>query len=83
MNINSMLNKTLIVLANKGQLYKYNTYKFYSEDTERYSTKHQLLKRTKRTTKKGNEIYCWEEVKTSYSNRAILEYLIGDLRRMD
>lgn len=83
MNINAMLNKSLLVLASKGQLYKYNTYKFYSEDNCRYSTKHQLLKRIKRTTKKGNEIYHWEEVKTSYSNREILEYLMGDLRRMD
>lgn len=76
MNINSMLNRALIILANKGQLYKYNTFKFYSEDTGRYSTKHQLLKQDKITER-------YIEVKSSYSNREILKYLMEEIRRMD
>ena len=45
MNINAMINKCLMLLAEKEKLYKYNTFKFYSEQTGRYSTKYQLLER--------------------------------------
>lgn len=82
MNINSMINKVLIVLANKGKIYKYNTFKFYSEQFNNYSTKHQLLKRKLISTKNGiQEKY--QEVKTSYSNIDILKYLMEETRRMD
>lgn len=82
MNINTMINKVLTVLSNKGQIYKYNTFKFYSEDFNKYSTKHQLLKRKLIGTRRG--IYeKYNEVKTSYSNKDILQYLMEELKRMD
>ena len=83
MNINSMINKILLMLANqKGKIYKYNIFKFYSEQTSRYSSKHQLLERKLIRTKKGiQEKYI--EVKSSYSNRDILEYLMEETKRME
>lgn len=82
MNINSMINKVLTVLSNKGQIYKYNTFKFYSEEFSKYNTKHQLLKRKLISTRNGiQEKY--DEVKASYTNRDILQYLMEELRRMD
>lgn len=81
MNINSMINKILIVLADKGQIYKYNTFKFYSEELNRYSTKHQLLKREFKNTKRGIQDK-YIEVKASYTNKDILMYLSKELKRM-
>ncbi len=81
MNINSMINKCLIALTQKELFYKYNTFKFYSEQTGRYSTKHQLLRRKLIRTKNGiQEKY--EEIKTSYSNKDILTYLMKELKGM-
>ena len=45
MNVNQNINKLLYVLKQKGQLYKINTFKFYSEKNDKYSTKYQVLKR--------------------------------------
>lgn len=81
MNVNSMINKSLMILANKGEFYKYNTFKFYSEQTNRYSTKHQLLHRRLVAGPRGiSERY--SEVETSYNNRDILQYLMKEIKRM-
>lgn len=45
MNINQNINKLLFALKQKGQLYKINSFKFYSEKNDKYSTKYQVLKR--------------------------------------
>ena len=45
MNINQNVNKLLIALKQKGQLYKINSFQFYSEKTNKYCTKYQILKR--------------------------------------
>lgn len=45
MNINQNINKLLYVLKQKGQLYKINSFQFYSEKNDKYSTKYQILKR--------------------------------------
>lgn len=45
MNINQNINKLLYALTSKGQLYKINSFKFYSEKTNKYCTKYQILKR--------------------------------------
>ena len=45
MNINQNINKLLYALKQKGQIYKINSFKFYNEDKEKYSTKYQVLKR--------------------------------------
>jgi hypothetical protein len=79
MNINSMINKCLIALAQKDLLYKYNTFKFYSEQTGRYSTKHQLLRR-KIIRRKNGDQEKYIEIKTSYSNKDILTCLMKELK---
>lgn len=45
MNINQNINKLLYALKQKGQLYKLNSFQFYSEKNDKYSTKYQVLKR--------------------------------------
>lgn len=45
MNINQNINKLLYALKQKGQIYKINSFKFYSEKNDKYSTKYQILKR--------------------------------------
>jgi len=75
MNINSLINKLLLVLSYKGNYYKYNTFKFYSENNSKYLTKHQLLLKNNKTDK-------YIEVETSYSNRDILTYLMEEYKRM-
>lgn len=81
MNVNSMINKCLLALVQKGKYYKYNTFKFYSEETGRYSTKHQLLKEKMVSTKYGR-MEKYREVKVSYSNKDILNYLVKELKEM-
>lgn len=45
MNINQNINKLLYALKQKGQLYKINSFQFYSEKNDKYCTKYQVLKR--------------------------------------
>lgn len=45
MNINQNINKLLYALKQKGQIYKINSFQFYNETMEKYSTKYQVLKR--------------------------------------
>lgn len=45
MNINQNINKLLYALKQKGQIYKINSFKFYSEKKDKYSTKYQVLKK--------------------------------------
>ena len=45
MNINQSINKLLYALKQKEQLYRINSFKFYSEKNNKYSTKYQVMKR--------------------------------------
>ncbi len=45
MNINQNINKLLYALKQKGQLYKINSFQFYSEKNDKYCTKYQVMKR--------------------------------------
>lgn len=45
MNINQNINKLLYALKQKGQIYKINSFKFYNDKKDKYSTKYQVLKR--------------------------------------
>lgn len=45
MNINQNINKLLYALKQKGQFYRINSFQFYNEKNDKYSTKHQVLKR--------------------------------------
>lgn len=44
MNINQNINKLLYALKQKGQIYKINSFKFYSDKNDKYVTKYQILK---------------------------------------
>ena len=37
MNVNQNINKLLYALKQKGQIYKINSFKFYSEKNDKYS----------------------------------------------
>nr|DAZ28017.1 MAG TPA: hypothetical protein [Caudoviricetes sp.] len=67
MNISQNINKLLYALKQKGQIYKINSFKFYSEKNDKYSTKYQVLKR------KLVEVYNEDEDKTELQEKYILE----------
>lgn len=47
MNVSQNINKLLYALSIKGQIYKINSFKFYSEKNCKYCTKYQILKKSK------------------------------------
>ena len=67
MNINQNINKLLYALKQKGQTYKINSFKFYSEKNDKYSTKYQVLK------KELVEVYNENNNKTELKERYIQE----------
>jgi len=87
MNVNQNINKLLYVLKQKGQLYKINSFQFYSEKNDKYSTKYQILK------KQWREIYNIEKDKMeliekyeqdyeAYSKVDLLKYFIKEYEGM-
>lgn len=68
MNINQNINKLLYVLKQKGQLYKINSFQFYSEKNDKYSTKYQIMKR------QLVEIYNEETEEIEYQERYKQDY---------
>ena len=67
MNINQNINKLLYALKQKGQFYKINSFKFYSETNDKYSTKYQVMKREL-------EQYLNEEMEIEYRERYKQDY---------
>ena len=65
MNVNQNINKLLYALKQKGQIYKINSFKFYSEKNDKYATKYQVLK------KELIEVYNEDEDKTELQERYI------------
>lgn len=45
MNTNQNINKLLYALKLKGKIYKINSFKFYSEKSNKYCTKYQVIKK--------------------------------------
>ena len=87
MNINQNINKLLFALKQRGELYKINSFQFYSERTEKYCTKYQILKRT------FEEVYNVEtgefELKEKYEQDydcygkvELLKYFIDEYKRI-
>ena len=87
MNVNQNINKLLYALKQKGQLYKINSFQFYSEKNDKYSTKYQILK------KQWREIYNIEKDKIelvekyeqdheAYSKIDLLKYFIKEYEGM-
>ena len=87
MNVNQNINKLLYALSIKGQIYKINTFKFYSEKNCKYCTKYQILKREK--IKVYNEETGefefqdrYQQKEECYSKVDILKYLMEEYRKM-
>lgn len=85
MNINQNINKLLYALGQRGQLYRINSFKFYSEVNNKYSTKYQVLKRKLRTYLNENmEIEYrerYEEEYNCYSKIDLMKYLAEEYRK--
>lgn len=86
MNINQNINKLLYALKQKGQIYKINSFQFYSEKADKYCTKYQILKKEK------VEVYNEDENKTElqerykqkeecYSKIDVIKYLVEEYRK--
>lgn len=88
MNINQNINKLLYALKQKGQFYKINSFQFYNENKEKYSTKYQVLKReltpTYTSIELEDEEIEYEEKyfvdKECYNKIDLLKYLAEELR---
>lgn len=90
MNINQNINKLLYALKQKGQLYKINSFQFYSEKNDKYSTKYQVLRRELIPVEvdielEDEEIEYEEKYKQDYecySKINLLKYLVEEYRKM-
>lgn len=86
MNVNQNVNKLLFALKQKGQLYKINSFQFYSEKNDKYSTKYQIMKRqlVEVYNEEIDEIEMQERYKQDYecySKIDLLKYLAEEHRK--
>lgn len=86
MNINQNINKLLYALKTKGQLYKINSFQFYSEKNDKYSTKYQIMKREliEVYNKETDEFELQDRYKQKeecYSKLDVMKYLIEEHRK--
>ena len=86
MNINQNINKLLYALKQRGQIYKINSFKFYNEKTDKYSTKYQVLK--PQIIQEWNNNTCMYEDKEKYiydydcySKIDLMRYLAEEYRK--
>ncbi len=86
MNINQNINKLLYALKQKGQIYKINSFQFYSERNNKYSTKYQILKRVFEETYNIQEdkielIERYKQDYECYSKTDIMKYLAEEYKK--
>lgn len=87
MNINQNINKLLYALKQKGQIYKINSFQFYSEKNDKYSTKYQILKKelVEEYDIKKDKIILVEKFKQKeecYSKIDVMKYFIEEYKGM-
>ena len=87
MNINQNINKLLFALKQKGELYKINTFKFYSKRAGKYCTKYQILKRVFEEVynPKTHDIELKEKYEQDYDcygKVELMKYLIDEYRKI-
>lgn len=87
MNINQNINKLLFALKQKGELYKINSFQFYSERARKYCTKYQILKRTfvEVYNQKTDDIELKEKYEQDYDcygKVELMKYLIDEYRKI-
>lgn len=86
MNVNQNINKLLFALKQKGQLYKINSFQFYSENNDKYCTKYQIMKRTVEEiyNDETDEFELRERYKQDYecySKVDLMKYLVEEHRK--
>lgn len=86
MNVNQNISKLLYALKQKGQLYKINTFKFYSEKNDKYSTKYQILKREiieyfNEETEEIEHKEKYNQAYDCYSKIELMKYLAEEYRK--
>ena len=86
MNINKNINKLLYALSTKGQIYKINSFQFYSEKNCKYCTKYQILKREQVEiyNEETDEFELQDRYKQKeecYSKVDVMKYLIEEHRK--
>ena len=87
MNINQSINKLLFALKQRGQLYKINSFQFYSEKNDKYSTKYQIMKQQpvevyNEETDKIEIVERYKQDYECYSKIDLLKYLAEEYRKM-
>ena len=87
MNINQNINKLLYALSIKRQIYKINSFQFYSEKNDKYSTKYQIMKRklVEVYNEETEEIEMQERYKQDYecySKIDLLKYFMKEYKGM-
>lgn len=87
MNVNQNINKILYALSIKGQIYKINSFQFYSEQNCKYCTKYQILKREqiKIYNEETDEFELQERYKQKeecYSKIDLLKYFMKEYKGM-
>lgn len=86
MNINQNINKLLYALSIKGQIYKINSFQFYSEKNSKYCTKYQILKKEqvevcKEETDEFELQDRYKQKEECYSKTGVMKYLIEEYEK--
>lgn len=87
MNINQNINKLLYALKQKGQFYKINSFQFYNESKDKYSTKYQIMKKQKEKvynieTDQIEEKEVYRQDYDCYSKIDLMKYFIEEYKGM-
>lgn len=86
MNVNQNINKLLYALKQKRQLYKINSFQFYSEKNDKYSTKYQIMKQQpvevyNEETDKIEIVKRYKQDYECYSKIDLMKYLVEEHRK--
>lgn len=87
MNVNQNINKLLFALKQKGNLYKINSFQFYSEKNDKYCTKYQVMKKTieeryNEETEEFDLIEKYNQDYECYSKIELMKYLLEEYKGM-
>ena len=86
MNVNQNINKLLFALQHKGQIYKINSFQFFSEKSNKYCTKYQVMKKVLEEVYnfETDEIELqerYEQDKECYSKIELMKYLAEEYKK--
>ncbi len=78
-NFDKNISNLLYVLSLKGNIYKVNSFKFYSNSNKKYCVKYQILKRKYNTIKEEKYVVVYE----CYSKIDLMKFLISEVQEGD